>query len=227
MSISTCGSFGKARSFFGKGTKLHVPEAPLTPQTSDNESDEEREREAASASSMQSGEPEEKMMQPMDLVISEKRDKPEEDKPARVSVIMKGNSDGTFEPANIFGRTGAEEEQQQRQQQQKKKDGNNVGGRFEKDPSKNFPAPEEPPSRKTDGSEMTSGHRDKNIPMTGGAMALSGDAHSSPNRIATTSRVPVLISESPNLHHSANSKKKFKFKTIKIKLIFELLINFF
>ncbi len=206
LSISTCGSFGKARSFFGKGTaKLHVPEAPLTPQTSDNESDEEREREAAS----QAGQPEMMMVQPMDLVISERKDKPEEDKmPARVSVIMRAHSDGTFEPANIFGRTGAEQEQEEKRQRKNTEGGNNVGGRFEMDPSKNFPPPEEPPSRKTDGSEMTSGHRDKNIPMTGGAMALSGDAlkfHSSPNRIATTSRVPVLISESPNLHHSANS----------------------
>lgn len=40
-------------------------------------------------------------------------------------------------------------------------------------------------------------------------MDMSGDAirlHMGPPRIATTSRAPVLVSETPNLHNSANSK---------------------
>ncbi|ODM96938.1 Krueppel-like factor 10 [Orchesella cincta] len=193
LSFSQTGSHGKKSFYFGKG-KINVPEAPLTPQTSDAESDEEKEREAAAAAV------------PMDLVIS--RDRIVEqmkvrnqvaEQQQRVSVIMRAHSDGTFEPAKFMG---------EQPRNLGSKDGNS-GRHFDMVPPKEYPPPEEPPSRKTDGSEMTSGHRDKNIPMAGGAMALSGDAlhfHSGP-RIATSTRVPVLVSESPNLH-SANSQNQ-------------------
>lgn len=182
------GATGKARHFFGKG-RIIVPEAPLTPQTSDAESDEETREAAATAV-------------PMDLAFTREEKEEPLAPPARVSVIMKAHSDGTFEPAKLLGEPKREE---------------TVEGRFDEiDLSKNFPAPAQPPSRKTDGSEMTSGHRDKNIPMTGGAMALSGDAHSSP-RIATTTRAPVLISDTPNLQNSANSKSPSQLDSCKFK----------
>lgn len=52
---------------------------------------------------------------------------------------------------------------------------------------KELPPPEVPPSRKTDGSEMTSGHRDKNIPSPRGVVVSGGDR--SPN-VATSSHAP-------------------------------------
>lgn len=53
---------------------------------------------------------------------------------------------------------------------------------------KELPPPEVPPSRKTDGSEMTSGHRDKNIPMRRGVVASGGD-YSTPT-VATSTHAP-------------------------------------
>jgi hypothetical protein len=52
---------------------------------------------------------------------------------------------------------------------------------------KELPPPEIPPSAKTDGSEMTSGHRDKNIPLERGVVV--GSDYSLPT-VATPSHAP-------------------------------------
>jgi len=75
---------------------------------------------------------------------------------------------------------------------------------------KELPPPEDLPSRKTRGCEMTSGHRDKNIPSSRGVVDIMGgdvvhlSNQSAPINIATSTRAPVLTS-SVNLHQHNHS----------------------
>jgi len=72
-------------------------------------------------------------------------------------------------------------------------------------PMKDLPSKEDLPSRKTDGTEMTSGHRDKNIPSQGHVVASCGDGRKG-SHIANSTHVPVFKNEPANLiTHAKNS----------------------
>lgn len=168
LSFSQVGPLGKVPGKFYPGRRVEVPEAPLTPQTSDAESDEERERDVGGTAV------------PMDLVMA-RTPEPEKkngfagedgqltpapvitQQPVRASVIMKAHSDGTFGPAKFLGES--------------KNLGSSDGRQHQMIPPRDFPPPEEPPSRKTDGSEMTSGHRDKVRSATALKKALKEAKH--------------------------------------------------
>jgi hypothetical protein len=134
----------------------------------------------------ESDEEKDKECAPMDLVVKQIVVAP------RASVIMMAHSDGTYEPAKMSG--------------DKR---NSRTARAFSEPQKELPPPEDLPSRKTNGSEMTSGHRDKNIPLTGGVVAMSGDVFSG-SRIATSTRAPVFASESPNPLSNVNSQNSIR-----------------
>jgi hypothetical protein len=181
----------------GTGVKFGLGEAPLTPQTSDaDESDEEKERATTSMGLFKNRD----HVVPQQLQLKPLKDIKNEPFQPRASVIMLAHKDGTFEPAAS----------------ENKKKGPEFGYNWKKralialEPRKELPPPEQPPSRKTDGSEMTSGHRDKNIPMTGGVVVHGGDViHEMGSCIATSTRAPVFSSEPPNLQSNANSKCPF------------------
>jgi len=178
------------------GVKFGLSELPLTPQTSDaDESDEEKERvcrQMGLAKNRDRVVPE----QVVDLDYKPFKKEPENDHQPRASVIMMAHKDGTCEPAK------AEAKKKGTQFYNWKK-----RALIALEPRKELPPPEEPPSRKTDGSEMTSGHRDKNIPMQGGVVVHGGDElHEMGSGIATSTRAPVFSSEPSNLQSNAHSK---------------------
>lgn len=97
---------------------------------------------------------------------------------SRASVIMLAHKDGTCEPCL---------DQEPGQYQEKPTKKSNYGFNWKKQRAlvelgedKELPPPEIPPSRKTDGSEMTSGHRDKNIPLPGGVVDVGRRQDPSP-----------------------------------------------
>lgn len=194
-------------------------ESPLTPQSSecDIESDEERDRVL--------DESEVKNIFPINLVLpksptsSSSCSKPlkswnelKEEPQRRASVIMLAHRDGTLERTN--GTIS------------KPKPWNNeyeFGNFIPPDlprrslvgdvPMKNLPSTDDLPSHKTSGTEMTSGHRDKNIPSLGDVVASCGDGRQG-SHIATSTHVPVFNNEPTNLIHHAKSKKRNNLKSI-------------
>ncbi|CAG7717626.1 unnamed protein product [Allacma fusca] len=180
--ISSLGSPGPKKGWKSSGIR-GISHGLLTPQSSDVDSEEE-EKELRD-----SGIPMDLAMRKKGHSLSSVLNKPP---PApmcqpRASVIMLAHSDGTFEPAKLFS------ESKQRSTEQ----------RPTAEPVKEQPPAEDLPSRKTSGSEMTSGHRDKNIPLTRGVVAMSGD-DTFGSCIATSTRAPVFVSGSPNLPNIAS-----------------------
>ena len=206
---------------------LGFGEAPLTPQSSDIDSDEEREnifRRNNGPWMSQNG------MRPMDYAFP-KTPSPGPAVPARASVIMLAHRDGTYEPAsppppspspspthmnlgsNMKMGSNMNMGLRMRDEPQNYWRNNGYGqyglGTFvpplprpAMEPVKELPPAQNLPSRKTDGTEMTSGHRDKNIPLRGGVVVVSGDGPSSDSHIATSTRAPVFPPQPPNLLNS-------------------------
>jgi len=195
---STKGS-AKVTLGFGLGS-------PLTPQSSDVESDEEnKDRNIFNVANNGSS-------SPMDLALLKPSNQNQQQQ--RASVIMLAHRDGTCEPIQGLA-SGKISNIPKKNYAYRTEHGFNKIGDFvppevpkpEMEPIKDLPPAELLPSRKTSGTEMTSGHRDKNIPMRGGAVALCGDTSnpglSSP--IATTTRTPAYFDQQPNLFHHTNN----------------------
>jgi len=183
-------------------------EGPLTPQSSDYdfESDEEKERPHPP------GDSNIRNSLPMDLVMPKSppvransapiqfRTNADGQQQQRASVIMLARRDGTLErtDGNAPRRTAW-----------------NYGYFVPPDiprrhyldvPVTDKASKEDLPSRKTDGTEMTSGHRDKNIPSRGDVVVSCGDGRKG-SHIATSTHVPVFNNNEPtNLITHAKSK---------------------
>ena len=194
--------FSNAAGSRGKGSAgiRGLSHGLLTPQSSDVDSEDEKE------STMMTGPITIRDVDtPMDLALTKKQlacayqkklaqqrqqqeqEKKQSQSAPRASVIMLAHSDGTFEPAKLSGENAKKEVEQ----------------RHGAESAKELPPAEDLPSRKTSGSEMTSGHRDKNIPLSGGVVAMSGDDLSG-SHIAASTRAPVFVSGSPNLPNVAS-----------------------
>lgn len=178
-----------------------VADAPLTPQSSEIDSEDEKEAAASFQNNACNNDSNDGLASfaPMNLVKPKKEtvSAPASPQSNRASVIMLAHGDGTYEPAalsaqpnnGIFGSAFT------------------AGyGRPCSEPIKERPPPENRSSTKTSGTEMTSGHRDKNIPLKRGVVGICGDDYYNVrSHIATTNHAPML---NPNLN---NTNRKYYF----------------
>jgi len=178
-----------------------IADAPLTPQSSEIDSDEEKDREIYFLHKNRPQSPVGVSSAPINLILP-KASSPQN---ARASVIMLAHRDGTYERASISSPAPRSEPNYGMFGNSAKNEHQNGFFNPISEPIKELPPPEDLPSRKTSGTEMTSGHRDKNIPLSRGVVGMCGDDYYNlRTHIATSTRAPVFSLEPPNLLNNAN-----------------------